>query len=285
MILNITLPEGAAICNGKQVTFRAPCDCTGVTGLKIGDITYTLLTTVNEPIDTNYVFVKDALVSVIIDTENNRAYIQNGAASGSGGARKRDVTLLASDWDSNKSQIANVPSVSSDESTQLIHIIPSNEDLYISYGIIASVESTGLIKFIAEETPTEDIYLSVVIEDIGVVNPEAPDEVVLGPESKVFIAKVPVNWTKYGNFYYQDIAVDGMSSKYDPIISCQYGDDQDMNAQYKKAFSLVHDVDTLDGSVRIWCTSAPTIEFIMKFTIMGWYWLGEDLEPAEGVEF
>lgn len=86
-ILNITLPEGANICNGKQVTFRAPCSSTGVTGLKIGDITYTLMNTAGEEIGaetssletTGISFIQDALVSVIIDTEQNKAFIQNGA--------------------------------------------------------------------------------------------------------------------------------------------------------------------------------------------------------------
>lgn len=75
--LNITLPEGASICNGKQVTFRAPCDCTGVTGIIIGGVTYALLTTNGETVDNGNAFISGALVSVLIDTENNNAYLQS----------------------------------------------------------------------------------------------------------------------------------------------------------------------------------------------------------------
>ena len=86
--LNITLPEGASICNGKQVTFRAPCDCTGVTGLIIEGVTYALLTTAGEAVGNGKSFIKDALVSVIVDTEQKNAYLQ----SSPGGADVVEMT-------------------------------------------------------------------------------------------------------------------------------------------------------------------------------------------------
>lgn len=75
-ILNITLPEGANICNGKQVTFRAPCDSIGVTALKISDITYTLLDSAGKEIDKGVSFAMGSLISVLIDTEQNKAFLQ-----------------------------------------------------------------------------------------------------------------------------------------------------------------------------------------------------------------
>lgn len=76
-ILNVKLPDNTPICNGKQITFRAPCDCEGVTGINIDGDTYDLLSTVNEPVSKGGTFISGALVSVIIDTDNNKAYIQN----------------------------------------------------------------------------------------------------------------------------------------------------------------------------------------------------------------
>lgn len=75
-ILNITLPEGANICNGKQVTFRAPCDSIGVTALKISATTYTLLDSAGKEIDKGVSFATGSLISVLIDTEQNKAFLQ-----------------------------------------------------------------------------------------------------------------------------------------------------------------------------------------------------------------
>lgn len=78
--LNISLPEGISICDGKQVTFRAPCDCTGVTTLLIDGLTYELLNTAGETIAGGSSFVAGSMVLVIIDTEQSKAYIQSSPA-------------------------------------------------------------------------------------------------------------------------------------------------------------------------------------------------------------
>ena len=79
--LTVTLPVGTTVVNGKQVTFRAPCDCTGISGIVIDGTTYTLVDATTEQI-TGHTFKKDAMVSVIMDTENNKAFVQNGIIYG-----------------------------------------------------------------------------------------------------------------------------------------------------------------------------------------------------------
>ena len=79
--LTVTLPTGTTIVNGKQITFRAPCDCTGISGIVINGTTYTLVDATTEQI-TGHTFKKDAMVSVIMDTENNKAFVQNGIIYG-----------------------------------------------------------------------------------------------------------------------------------------------------------------------------------------------------------
>lgn len=82
--LTVTLPEGASVVDGKQLTFVAPCDCTGVTDLKIGEDIYELVDATNARIkDKGNQFLKGAMVSVIlnISTKPKRAYIQNSANS------------------------------------------------------------------------------------------------------------------------------------------------------------------------------------------------------------
>lgn len=79
--LTVTLPTGTTVVNGKQITFRAPCDCTGISGIVINGTTYTLVDATTEQI-TGHTFKKDAMVSVIMDTENNKAFVQNGIIYG-----------------------------------------------------------------------------------------------------------------------------------------------------------------------------------------------------------
>lgn len=78
--LTVTLPEGASIVDGKQLTFVAPCDCTGVTGLIIGEDTYALVDATGASIEDCNQFVSGAMVSVIISVAKKRAYIQNSIA-------------------------------------------------------------------------------------------------------------------------------------------------------------------------------------------------------------
>lgn len=80
--ITVTLPEGTTACDGKQVTFRAPCNCTGVTGIIIGSSTYELIDAVGSSVgDIGGAFSSGSMVSVILDTENSRAYIQNSASA------------------------------------------------------------------------------------------------------------------------------------------------------------------------------------------------------------
>ena len=72
--------RGASVVDGKQLTFVAPCDCTGVTGLKIGDDIYELVDATGNLIASNVThFAKDSMVSVIVCTQSKKAYIQNSA--------------------------------------------------------------------------------------------------------------------------------------------------------------------------------------------------------------
>lgn len=87
----ITLPENTTICDGKQITFRAPADSTNVTGIIIDDTTYSLVNSSNEIVSEGG-FKKDAMVSVLLDTTNARAFVINA-----GGCSVQFVTWEAGD--------------------------------------------------------------------------------------------------------------------------------------------------------------------------------------------
>lgn len=76
--------------DGMNLTFKAPCDCTAVTGLKVyyPEITdasststskvFTFTDSHNEPLTTvGNLFKQNAYMSVLLDTTNNRAYMLN----------------------------------------------------------------------------------------------------------------------------------------------------------------------------------------------------------------
>ena len=75
--LLVSLPTGTVICDGKQITFKSPVDCTEVTGIIIDGITYQLVDALGIVKAGGNSFAANAMVSVIIDTDDNKAFIQN----------------------------------------------------------------------------------------------------------------------------------------------------------------------------------------------------------------
>ena len=79
-----------------------------------------------------------------------------------------EVILLASDW-KNNSQIVAVNGVTSDERAQLITPVPSalsQADFY-NAGIKSTVSGDGILTFVADEVPSEDITVFVAIQKVN----------------------------------------------------------------------------------------------------------------------
>lgn len=198
------------------------------------------------------------------------------------------ITLLATNWDENKSQTIKVAGVSEQEDTQLIHILPKDQEGYLADGIKGEVAGAGQIKFTATTTPTKDYEVFIVIEDVGLVYEDGLiNKIISGPKAYTFYATAAADaWTQDGDFYYQEVQVDNMSEAYSPIVSCVLDDDQAQNKVIKENWSLINDIDTMDGAVKFWATGVPEIELTAKFVVMGWYEVTGPVYPdAEGVEF
>lgn len=74
--IQLTVEEG--IINGKQVSFKAPCHSEDVTGLTINNIEYDLVDAIgNSLLGVKDVWASDAIVSVILNTDTDKAYVQN----------------------------------------------------------------------------------------------------------------------------------------------------------------------------------------------------------------
>lgn len=82
---SITITSDKIIGTGTLLKFKAPCDCTAVTkGLVIDGKTYSVVDALGEVITgASGTWASGSQVSVLIDKENLRAFVQNGAkASG-----------------------------------------------------------------------------------------------------------------------------------------------------------------------------------------------------------
>lgn len=93
--LTVTLPSGSSVCDGKQVTFKAPCDSKGVTDIIINGVPYSLVDAMGESVSTGNSYKSGVMVSVILDTTGKKAYIQNAVNNCIGKIIFTDTTT---DW-------------------------------------------------------------------------------------------------------------------------------------------------------------------------------------------
>lgn len=76
--VRLTIPDGATISTGKQLTFTAPCDCSETECLQINGVDYAI-------VDAKGYAAKNSwssgnIVSIIVDTKSHNAYVQNSTS-------------------------------------------------------------------------------------------------------------------------------------------------------------------------------------------------------------
>lgn len=79
---------------------------------------------------------------------------------------------------------------------------------------------------------------------------------------------VPVSWTASGSYFYQQVSVPGMLAADNPVADILPGTDNDANKLYAEAWGKVQSIDTLDGAVKLWCTSTPGTAFPVQFKVV-----------------
>lgn len=79
---------------------------------------------------------------------------------------------------------------------------------------------------------------------------------------------VPVSWTASGRYFYQQVSVPGMLETDNPVADILPGTDNDANKLYAEAWAKVQSIDTLDGAVKLWCTSMPGTAFPVQFKVV-----------------
>lgn len=78
---SLIVSEGVKIQNNSVLTFKAPCSCQDITNIIINNVIYSFVDAIDKTVSDSGAFVSGALVSVLLDTKTNKAYIQNSASS------------------------------------------------------------------------------------------------------------------------------------------------------------------------------------------------------------
>lgn len=77
-VVKLTLPNGEMPVNGKQVTFIAPCTCLETEALQIDGENYTVVDTLGNCVTgIGDMWQVGAVITVVLDVDNKKAYMQN----------------------------------------------------------------------------------------------------------------------------------------------------------------------------------------------------------------
>ena len=92
--VKVTLPGLEIPVTGKQVTFVAPCDCSNVECIQIDSVDYCVVDALGNQVTgnpTGGVWSAGAKVSVLLDVENQKAYLMNGNMPAISAERIREI--------------------------------------------------------------------------------------------------------------------------------------------------------------------------------------------------
>lgn len=83
-----------------------------------------------------------------------------------------------------------------------------------------------------------------------------------------YTATVTETWTADGDYFYQDIVVDGIQTTDNPTVDILTGDDNALNVQYSNAICKVFRVKTSANSIQVWATEAVAMEFPIQLKVV-----------------
>ena len=169
--IKIDLPT--SLLDGMDIKFKAPCDCTAVTGLlvyyptegeEMGSKSFTFRDSHgNDLSGLGNLFSAGAYVKAILDTENGYAYLQNADTNAYLEGKKKAVavTLSVEGWASN-SQTVSVSGVKVDNDV-IIGAAPENHTEYGECGVYCSAQAEGTLTFTCTDTPGNSLAVNVII--------------------------------------------------------------------------------------------------------------------------
>ena len=149
---------------GRRVTFTAPCNCDQVTdGIVINGDTYTVCDAMGECVTgIGGVWIAGAQISVVLDCENKKAFIQNGATPPASGATPIDIILAANAWVNGTQTITNEEFVASEYNYIVSPTVESAEAYHNARICADDIAADGAITFRCEHTPTVAITVKIL---------------------------------------------------------------------------------------------------------------------------
>lgn len=146
--LQLTLPDGVSVSQGKQVTFKIPSNCNNITRVVIEGAEYAIYDTSGNSIESKS-FTPGSMMSIIVDTEDNRAVLLSGVS---------EIFLTTISGDENGYQCDN-------SMQDIIDAHISDKVVIAKYGdsrYILSDCSDGSATFYKCDTSGSDVTLSVI---------------------------------------------------------------------------------------------------------------------------
>lgn len=175
--INITLPPGEEIYDGKLITFKVPCNNTGITTLNIRRhtdntyVAYSLVDAMGESV-ANIInaFTSDSIISVLLDSSDKIAVIQNASYAI---AKSHTINISSSNWtQSNGNYIYKYTISELNPDRDIVHIGLNQSDDYDTaelqreaFGCINRVAvSNGYLTFIAPyDKPSINLSISIEV--------------------------------------------------------------------------------------------------------------------------
>lgn len=286
MTLTLTLPIGERIYTGKQVTFVAPCDSEGLTGVIVNNIEYALVNAMGTTLVANS-FDKGAIVSVIFNVNSKKAYVQNADTNAylevkfDSKADNADHNIkfytsleqigITKGSESIKGIIRNIPN----GSILKVSIGSGNADIYpLSRGVLTAECFYGTDK--VNLRFTEEVYQKSSAREWvgdGLIRMEgSPLKEVLywSGWKKIAVidnyeAEIPVEWEENGTGFKQTISVEGMVATDKPTVGLIQTGTIDTDYTLRKEWNKVTRIDAGVGSIVVFCDrEAPTVPLTIQ---------------------
>lgn len=83
-----------------------------------------------------------------------------------------------------------------------------------------------------------------------------------------YTATVTNTWTASGDYFYQDIAVNGIQEADNPLVDIVLGSDSATNETFLDAFYRVLRITTSANSIRVWATKSTETAFTIQLKVV-----------------
>lgn len=169
----IKIDLSTKLTDGMTVKFKAPCDCTAVTGLVVYYVAddgsgnskaFSFRDSHGADLaGLGNLFSAGAYVVAVLDTGNGHAYLQNAATNSYIESKTKGVTveIPAAAWSGNSCTVV----VNGMTEDSLVTVTPHPDSFmpWVESMIRATAQGTGTLTFVCEDVPSETIKANLLI--------------------------------------------------------------------------------------------------------------------------